>query len=121
LPETLAAARTIQNESYRISVLSVLAGNEPSVLPEVLVSAGAIKSEYYRAYVLSALAYSLQLNPTVDIFTFWQDILHELSLRTRPDLLQDIKSLFPIIFALGGKTATAELARAIVDVARWWR
>jgi hypothetical protein len=35
--------------------------------------------------------------------------------------MSNIWALFPVIFALGGEAATAEVARAIVDVARWWR
>ncbi|MDF5730131.1 MAG: hypothetical protein PUP92_19480 [Rhizonema sp. PD38] len=58
---------------------------------------------------------------TTTLFDFWRDILHELSLRTRPYLLQDIKALFPVIFALGGEAVTAKVARAIEDVGQWWR
>ncbi|MHC5743783.1 MAG: hypothetical protein ACYTXT_18035, partial [Nostoc sp.] len=76
---------------------------------------------YYRAEALSALADSLSQMPSAELFSLWQDTLHELSLRTRPNLLRDIKALFPVIFVLSGEAATAELARAIVDVGRWWR
>ncbi|MBN3952082.1 MAG: hypothetical protein HWQ38_38670 [Nostoc sp. NMS7] len=57
----------------------------------------------------------------VELFPLWQDTLHELSLRTRPNLLGDIEALILVIFALSGEAATAEIARAIVDVARWWK
>ena len=90
-------------------------------MQQALAAATAIQDERYRAYALSALADSLSQMPTAELFPLWQDTLHELSLRTRRNLLQDIKVLFPVIFALGGETATAELARAIVDVGRWWR
>lgn len=90
-------------------------------LQKALEAARAIQDEYYRADALSTLASGLSQIPSAKLFPLWQDTLDELSLRTRPNLLLDIKVLFPVIFALGGKAATAELARAIVDVARWWK
>ncbi|MDZ8034287.1 hypothetical protein, partial [Nostoc sp. DedSLP04] len=84
-------------------------------------AARAIQDEYFRAEALSALADSLSQMPAAELFSLWQDTLDELSLRTRPNLLQDIEALFPVIFALSGKAATAEIARAIVDVGRWWK
>ncbi|ALF56324.1 hypothetical protein ACX27_09550 [Nostoc piscinale CENA21] len=59
--------------------------------------------------------------PYAELLPLWQETIHYLSLHTRPNLLSDIKALFPVIFALGGEAATAEVARAIMDVARWWR
>ncbi|MEH1838274.1 MAG: hypothetical protein V7L20_05830, partial [Nostoc sp.] len=91
------------------------------VLPEALAAARAIQSEDYRADALSALAEKLPQMPSTELFPLWRDTLHELSLRTRPNLLQDIMALFPVIFALGGQAATAEIARAIVDVGQWWK
>ncbi|MEH2181249.1 NB-ARC domain-containing protein [Nostoc sp.] len=90
-------------------------------LQKALAAATAIQDEWSRAYALSALAFGFSQMPAAELFPPWQDTLHKLSLHTRSDLLQDIKALFPVIFALGGETATAEIARAIVDVARWWK
>ncbi|WP_375472038.1 hypothetical protein [uncultured Nostoc sp.] len=90
-------------------------------LQKALAAAKAIQSEDYRAEALSALASGLSQMPVAELFPLWRDTLHQVSLRTRRNLLQNIKALFPVIFALGGETATAELARAIVDVARWWK
>ncbi|MEA5624805.1 hypothetical protein, partial [Nostoc sp. UHCC 0251] len=89
--------------------------------PEALAAARAIQDESNRAKALSALADSLSQIQAAKLFSLWKDTLHELSLRTRSNLLRDIKALFPVIFALGDKQATAEIARAIVDVARWWK
>ncbi|MDZ8261100.1 NB-ARC domain-containing protein [Nostoc sp. ChiQUE01b] len=122
LSEALAAARGIQDEYSRANALSALADKlPPELLPEALAAARAIQDEDYRANVLSALASGLSQMPTAELFSLWQDTPHELSLRTRSNLLQDIKALFPVIFALGGKAATVEIARAIVDVGRWWK
>ncbi|MFW9265361.1 hypothetical protein RRG12_42800, partial [Nostoc sp. CALU 546] len=120
--EALAAARAIQNESSRANALSALAKNlPPELFLEALTAARAIQDESYRANTLSALADSSSQTPAAELFSLWQDSLHELSLRTRPNLLQDIKAWFPVIFALGGEAAILEIARAIVDVARWWK
>jgi len=123
LPEALAAARAIQDERYRANALRALADKlPPELLPEALAAARAIQDKDSRAYALRALAESLSQMPAAELFSLWQDTLHELSLRTRPHLLQDIKALFPVIFALGGEAATLlEIARAIVDVGRWWK
>ncbi|MEH2393184.1 MAG: NB-ARC domain-containing protein [Nostoc sp.] len=121
LPEALEAAKAIPDEILRVNALRALADKLPEVLPEALAAARAIQDELNRADALSALAESLSQMPSTELFPLWQDTLHELSLRTRPDLLQDIKALFPVIFALGGETATVEIARAIEDVGRWWK
>ncbi|TFI54929.1 hypothetical protein BLD44_008165 [Mastigocladus laminosus UU774] len=121
LPEALAAARS-QDESSRTDALSALAEKLPrEVLPEALAAARSIESNYFGTDVLRALALGLSQAPSATLFPLWEHILHELSLGTRPYLLRDIKALFPVIFALGGEAATAEVARAIEDVGRWWR
>ncbi|MEH2109940.1 hypothetical protein, partial [Nostoc sp.] len=107
--------------NYRVKALSALAEKLPELLPEALAAARAIQDEDYRAKALSALASGLSQMPSTELFPLWRDTLHKLSLHTRPNLLQDIQALFPVIFALGGEAATAEIARAIVDVGRWWR
>lgn len=122
LSEALVAARAIHNQEYRTNALSALADKlPPELLPEALVAAGTIHYQRYRSIALSALASGLSQMPNVELFPLWQDTLHELSLRTRPNLLGDIEALILVIFALSGEAATVEIARAIVDVARWWK
>ncbi|MFN6540367.1 MAG: hypothetical protein RM021_029010, partial [Nostoc sp. EkiNYC01] len=122
LPKALEAVQAIQDEYYRAEALRALADKLPDVLlPQALEAAQAIQSESSRAQVLSALAFGLSQMPPSQLFPVWQHTLHQLSLRTRPNLLREIKALFPVIFALGGEAATAEIARAIVDVGRWWK
>ncbi|WP_084226980.1 NB-ARC domain-containing protein [Nostoc sp. KVJ20] len=121
LPQVLEVARAIQDERYRVQALSVLANKLPDVLPQALEVARTIQDEEDRAQALSALAPSLSQMPLPQLFPLWEDTLHQLSLRTRPNLLSDIKALFPIIFAFDSEAATAELVRAIINVGRWWR
>ncbi len=93
-------------------------------MPDALAAAKSIQSdqpESSRAKALNALALPLLEMPTTQLFHLWQQTLHQLSLRTRRDLLTDIEKLVPIIFALGGEATIASVARAIQNVARWWR
>ncbi|MBN3963617.1 NB-ARC domain-containing protein [Nostoc sp. NMS8] len=121
LPEALAAARSIQDEYSRTYALIALVEKLPEVLSEALAAARSIQDEEYRADALSTCALYLSQMPSAKLFSLWQDTLHQLSLRTRPDLLRDIKELFPVIFALSGEAATVEIARGIEHVARWWK
>ncbi|QIR41252.1 hypothetical protein HCG51_05095 [Tolypothrix sp. PCC 7910] len=122
LPEALAALRSIQPDSDRAVALSALAENlPPELLTEALTAARSIQDERYCTCALSALALGMSQIPSAKLFLLWGDTLHQLSLRTRPHLLLDIMVFFPVIFALGGEVATAEVARAIIDVGRWWK
>ena len=56
LLKALAAAREIQDESYRAIALSSLADKLPDLLPEALAAAREIQDESYRAIALSSLA-----------------------------------------------------------------
>ncbi|MBW4500622.1 MAG: hypothetical protein KME57_13945 [Scytonema hyalinum WJT4-NPBG1] len=120
LPEALTAAKLIQDESDRAEALAALADKLPEVLPEALAAAKLIQDEYSRAQPLAALALPLSKIPTTLLFPVWGQTLHELSLRTRRNLLSDIEKLVPVIFALGGQEAIAEVSCAISNVARWW-
>ncbi|MDZ8064751.1 MAG: NB-ARC domain-containing protein [Nostoc sp. DedQUE08] len=94
LPEALAAARSIQDDSDRANALSALADKLPlELLQEALVVARSIQHDSDRANALSALAFGLSQMPSAKLFPLWQDTLHQLSLRARPDLLQDIPLL----------------------------
>jgi hypothetical protein len=117
LPQALAAASEIQSEYSRANTFRTIAEKLPSeLLPQALAAAREIQNEYLRANVLSALASGLSQMPSTELFPLWRDTLDKLSLRTRPDLLEDIKALFPVIFALGGEAATG--CGAMVAVTR---
>jgi hypothetical protein len=90
-------------------------------LSEALSAAREIQDEDYRADALITLAEKLSQIEKKQLFSYWQETVHILSLRTRPNLLSDIKSLTPVISTLGGEEAIRDVADAIVDVTRWWR
>ncbi|MBS9773405.1 MAG: hypothetical protein J7F05_24065, partial [Trichodesmium erythraeum GBRTRLIN201] len=120
LPEALAAARHIQSEWGRAQVLSALAEKLPELLPQALTIAQGIKDKESRAQVIVALADKLTQMPKTELYPLWQDTLHARSLRTRRDLLLDIRKLTPVIFYLGGQEAIKNTAIAIQEISRWW-
>ncbi|WP_017714973.1 NB-ARC domain-containing protein [Kamptonema formosum] len=121
LPDALQAAQSIHDEWGRAKALSVLADKLPEVLPPALQAAQSIEDEKLRVPVLRALAPRLSQIPPARLFPLWRDALHSLSRRTRKNLLSDLGALVPVMFALGGEKALAEIAGAVQDVARWWR
>jgi hypothetical protein len=50
----------------------------------------------------------------------WRKTLHALARHRRPEFLNDLAALAPLIVQVGGTAALAETFRAIRDVARWW-
>ncbi len=139
LSEVLAVTRSIQDENYCAEALSALTAAQViqvqkyctfsglNDLPTELWSEGCkaviqnIDCGKTRNEFLNAMVMRLLEMPVNQLFPLWGNILDSLSFHTRPNFLQDIKALFPVIFALGGETATAEIACAIVDVGRWWK
>ena len=121
LPEALAAAREIQDDRGRALALNSLAPIlPPDLLPEALAAAREIQSESDRTYALSSLADKLSQIQKTPLFDYWRDTLQILCVHTRPNLLNDINILTPVIFTLGGQQAVKDIANAIKDVSRWW-
>ena len=121
LPEALAAAREIRDEYHRAYALNSLVDKLPELLPEILATVGDIRYEAQRADALNKLAKKLLNIQKNQLFSLWQEILYILSLRTRPNLLSDIKALTPVIHTLGREQALKNIAYAILDVSRWWQ
>ncbi|GCE58654.1 NB-ARC domain-containing protein [Microcystis aeruginosa] len=120
LPEALEVARGIENEYNRAKALTGLAPYLPeSLLPEALEIARGIGGESDRAKVLKAL--TATLTPANVDLSFWQDILHALGTLTRPNFLETIPNLAPLILHFGGEVALREVYQSIRDVSRWWR
>ncbi|MBW4566215.1 MAG: hypothetical protein KME32_35135 [Mojavia pulchra JT2-VF2] len=121
LPEAFKAVLAIQGENERVQALIALADKlPPELLRETLAATKEIQDESSRAEVLSSLAVKLSQLPKNQLFSLWRDNLYILSLRTRRDLLSQMGTLTPVIFALGGEQAVKDTASAIQDVSRWW-
>jgi hypothetical protein len=89
--------------------------------PEVvLVVVQEIKDAELRAETLTAMVPQLTKLSHDKLYCLWQEALLVLASRTRGSLLSDLQALAPIILALGGKEAVAEISCAIQDVGRWW-
>ncbi len=123
-PETLEEAR-IQRQYYlerpsEIMDFPVLSGE---ALRTALTQARQIDSGGYgyRAEALKKLIPSLLAVPPADQYQLWQETLPELvRYRSRLDLLSDFTVLVPLLDSLGGSTAVAEVAEAIIDAGKWF-
>jgi hypothetical protein len=92
-----------------------------------LAAAGAIQDARTRVRALEAVAPDLAALPRPDLARVWlreddgMTLLHVLARRPRQDMLHDLQALSPVIAALGGSQAAADVFCAIWDVGRWWR
>jgi hypothetical protein len=149
--QLLDAARAIQSETNRASVLSSLTELDSTDFAQLLDAARAIQDETNRASVLIGLAKTLpniflpQVFDIVDaiIHTLlrarvfnayfpclpvlnlpianWRSYLHLLAHRTRAELMQDLAALYPAIVHLGGKEAVRGMVDAMRDVCNQWK
>jgi hypothetical protein len=151
LPEALATAREIGDESNRAEALTGLAPYLPeNLLPEALATAREIGDESNRAEALTGLAPYLPevlpealeaargigdessragaLQALTKLLTLanvdlslWEKTLHVLGTLTRPSFLETIPNLAPLILHFGGEVALREVHQGIREVSRWWR
>ena len=118
--QALAYACQIKDSQKQAEALTKLAPHLPETLwPEALAAARSIQSEDKRAKAFSTLL--SELNPSSVNYSLWKECLEILATNNRKVVLKNISQLSPIIMALGGKEALAEIALAIQDVGRWWK
>jgi len=126
-PQALDAAQSIQYDSRdegrgdydRAQILTALANKlPPDLLPQTLEAAQSTQGAHDRTQILSVLVKHLVNAPNRS--DLWKNSLHFLSSRTRNDLLSDFTALSPLMIALGDKSSTLEIARAIQDICKWW-
>lgn len=117
----LEVTRGITDESDRAHALAGLAPylSAPQ-LHDALEIAQALTSESVRVQVLAALALNLKHLPVVRLYSLWGQTLHTLSMRTRSNLLSDIRALAPLIAALGEKEALVATIQAVIEVGKWF-
>jgi hypothetical protein len=119
LPEALATAREIGDESDRAKALTGLAPYLPEILPEALATAREIGNESDRAKALQAL--TKVLTPANVNRALWENTLHALGTLTRPSFLKTVPNLAPLILHFGGEVALREVYQGIREVSRWWK
>jgi hypothetical protein len=120
LAEAMAAAHEIGNEEYRARLLGaiatrVLPKQRSAVLAEVLAAARAIRNERDRTKVLRDISENL---PSEQILL--QEMLQALTVERRETMLRILGRLIWVFRDLGGERAMRDVARAIIDTAKWW-
>ena len=122
--EALSAARAISDEKNRAEILWELAPRLPdSLLGEALQMARSLCHHDGSIAVLSSLAPRWSAVCRSTQRTELEELsatLRAFARTKRPQLLQAIQALLPVIAAQGGVPALRETARAIVDTAKWW-
>uniref|UniRef100_A0A1D9GBR5 Uncharacterized protein n=1 Tax=Moorena producens (strain JHB) TaxID=1454205 RepID=A0A1D9GBR5_MOOP1 len=61
------------------------------------------------------------LTPSSVDFPLWQEILDSLASLTRPNFLEALPQLAPLITKFGGVEALGETMAAVEDVSGWWK
>ena len=124
LSEALTAARAFDEEYARARALSGLVPHLPEtlkeeVLAEALTAARAFENGAVRARALSGLIPLLVTLSSHTLFQLWRTTLRLAARRTRAKLLSDIRSLAPVIAALGGQEIMPEVFHSIQEVGTW--
>jgi hypothetical protein len=125
LPQALEAARAIGMGEHRAPVLAALASRlhaslQGPVWAEATAAATGIEHGMARAKALADLVPSLVTLEARVLYPLWEQALPRLAAPTRPDLLDDIRALVPVLVRLGASEAAADTFHAIQDVGRWW-
>lgn len=55
-----------------------------------------------------------------ELYPLWSEVIRDFTLIGRDDALDYVRILLPVIKALGGAEAVAEVVHAIQEVGRWW-
>ena len=70
--------------------------------------------------VLDSLSRPLAKLPHDQLHRHWQQILHALAPMPRSEALWQLRSLAPVITALGGQTAAREFLHTVRETGEWW-
>jgi len=95
----------------------------PNALAHALAATQAITSGAARARALRDLAPQWAGWVTADPIgasEAWPGILRAMAADARPDFLESLDALIPVLIAFGDGDAAAEITRAITDAGRWW-
>jgi hypothetical protein len=89
-------------------------------LAEALGTAQVMEDQPARAQKLAEVAPHLIQLPRAALYPLWQETLPLLARRTRRRLLADLRALAPVIVALGGAEAIADICCVIQEAGRRW-
>jgi hypothetical protein len=118
LKEALDAAQAIDDTQSQVKALSNLISYlDESQLGQALLMALDIKESGIRSESLASLASRLQKASHRNLFG---QALRGLAIRSRPELLGDLRALVTAIEHLGGITTLVSTRRAVQDVGFLW-
>jgi hypothetical protein len=126
LMELLEIAYKIHDRKRRANILIKIASrlSDESTKIEVLKEIAELYQSYNdedcRVRALNELAPILTKIPKAAVYDIWCNILHVSAERTRSELYDDLCSLTPIIYFLGGFDTVTEILCSIEDVDRYW-
>jgi hypothetical protein len=69
---------------------------------------------------LSALASQLTKLPPTSVHELWSQALHRSAVRSRANLLSDLRAFLPFIDILGGRDIAHEVILSIYDAEQCW-
>jgi hypothetical protein len=123
--EAAEAACAVADLGERVEALMDLAHHltdlpRADALARATAAARDLDNAQRRVAAFHLLAAPLASLSPCALVSVWQETLRVLSRRSRRDLLGDLTALAPLLHALGGPTAVAEVVCAVEDVARWW-
>ncbi len=123
--EPLEMARKLSDKAERVALfVQVLPYLAPSsyerICEEALVAAREIDDQEKRFAALSSLAPYLAELPLDVLVRLWRETLPRLVLRTRKDVLADIRAMQPVVARVWGDDGLVAVARAVLDVGRWF-
>ncbi|MDD5266654.1 MAG: hypothetical protein PHO08_05945 [Methylococcales bacterium] len=117
LPKALALARTHKNEEWLFTLVPRL---PLSILPEALLAAQEIGGKAILARLVARYPdIFAKLSPS-DLYPAFRDTIKEMAMLDRKVFLQQLRTLYPIIEALGGQRAAGGITQAIRVVGHWW-
>ena len=121
----LQDARAIEKNAVRSRVLGELSLHttgplKADIVREALGSARRMGLSQPYQMALTNLAPRLaELRPD-ELYPLWSEVIRDFTLIGRDDALDYVRILLPVIKALGGAEAVAEVVHAIQEVGRWW-
>ena len=79
-----------------------------------------IDSGLGRAEFISKIVPWLENWPITKLYPAWCKLLHNMNSNSRKASVQELRSMIPLIYKLGGKDSIQEIVSALSNINRWW-
>jgi hypothetical protein len=125
LHDPLATAQKLWNINEQVHALGALLpyvaqDERAQILRDLVKRVVAIEQAERRFEVLRILAPHLAQLPLELLYPLWCHTLHQVSTRSRRDMLLDLRALIPVLLAISHEQVMVEIAQAVIDVGRWF-